>query len=635
MSRILDMHHCRPTPSLMFFTCKSQDSSGNYVKLKKKGTVTSSIQANSSEVGLGHRTDRGSLSHKVKEDDVKAFDALPHDQQAKVFISALSTIKYLHEAGAKVILMSSWSVKTNSKLLSAESVSAYLSSILKLRAIPMKSFPGYEQPTMEDSLKPSIYLLKNLSQFKEDLANNSRFSEELCSGVDIFVNDAFFQSHKVLASTVGVTSFCYTSVAGFQFEEGLIQLEKAFVTKRSPYIAMVGGGNLVEKSAAVHYLVSSCDGLVFVGNMSFQIMHALGLPVPKKLVEVGAFNEAIRIIRIANSRNIPILFPKDFWCLNDHLKKPQLVPTHCLFEGWSPVGLGPNSLEEITALLSKSKKIVWIGPVKFGLSIQDSYGTSILAKLFGKLSQGNCDVTVVGNMACKALMEETSVSSGCNVIENASIVWEFLKGRNLPGLMALDRGYPYSIDWHAIFDDPARPLLVDIGSGNGLFLFGMVRKMKDMNFLGLEMNGKLVKRCLETVRQSGLKNGYFIETNATSTFRSIVSGYPGELVLASIQCPNPDFNRPEHRWKMVQRSLIEAIRDLLSLDGKVFLQSDIEAVALRMKQQFLKYGNGKFTIDHQEEWLKENPFGVESDWEQHVLHRGLPMYRLMLSKSLR
>ncbi|KAI3748428.1 hypothetical protein L6452_11484 [Arctium lappa] len=398
---------------------------------------------------------------------------------------------------------------------------------------------------------------------------------------------------------------------------------------------MVGGGNLVEKAAAVHYLVSTSDGLIFVGNMAFQIMHALGLPVPRKLVEAGAFHEAIRIIQIANSRNIPILFPKDFWCLNDHLKKPQLVPAHCLLEGWSPVALGPNSLEEITVLLSKSKKIVWIGPVKFGCSIQDSYGTSILAKLLGKLSQGNCDVTVVGNMACKALMGESSVSSVCNVIENASIVWEFLKGRNLPGLMALDRGYPYSVDWHAIYDDPARPLLVDIGSGNGLFLFGMARKMKDMNFLGLEMNGKLVKRCLETVRQSGLKNGYFIETNATSTFRSIISDYPGELVLASIQCPNPDFNRPEHRWKMVQPSLIDAINDLLSPNGKVFLQSDIEAVALRMKQEFLKYGNGKFIIDHQEEWLEENPFGVQSDWEQHVLHRGVPMYRLMLSKSLR
>lgn len=45
------------------------------------------------------------------------------EKQDKMFISALSTIKYLHEAGAMVILMSSWSVKTNSNLLSADFVS--------------------------------------------------------------------------------------------------------------------------------------------------------------------------------------------------------------------------------------------------------------------------------------------------------------------------------------------------------------------------------------------------------------------------------------------------------------------------------------------------------------------------------
>lgn len=139
-------------------------------------------------------------------------------------------------------------------------------------------------------------------------------------------------------------------------------------------------------------------------------------------------------------------------------------------------------MEEITTLLSKSKKIVWIGPVKFGLSNQDSYGTSILAKVIGKLSQENCDVTVIGNMACKALMEESMVSSNFNIIENASVVWEFLKGRKLPGLMALDRGYPYSIDWRTIYADPDRPLFVDIGSGNGMFLFGMARKEEGYEF---------------------------------------------------------------------------------------------------------------------------------------------------------
>ncbi|KAL8210552.1 hypothetical protein R6Q57_004989 [Mikania cordata] len=537
------------------------------------------------------------------------------NQQAKLFMNSVLTIKYLHEAGAKVILASSWSVKTNSNLHSADSVSAYLSSILKLRVVSVKSFSGYKQPKMENSPAQSIFLLENLAQVKEDVANCSRFSEKLCTGVDIFINDAFYESHKVLASTVGVTSFCYASVAGFP-----CRLEE---------------GNLVEKAAAVRYLISSADGLVFVGNMAFQIMHALGLPVPRKLVEAGAFTEAFKLIQLANSKNIPILFPKDFWCLNEQFKKPELVPVHGILEGWSPVALGPNSLEEITTLLSMSKKIVWIGPVKFDSSIQDSNGTSILMKLLEDLSQRNCDVTVVGNVACKALTEESAVFSSCNIIEHASVIWEFLKGRKLPGLMALDRGYPYNIGWHAIYADPTRPLLVDIGSGNGLFLFGMARKRKDMNFLGLEMNGKLVKRCLVAIDQTGLKNGYFIETNATSTFRSIVSSYPGELVLASIQCPNPDFNKPEHRWKMVQRSLIEAIRDLLSSNGKVFLQSDIEAVALRTKQQFLKYGNGKFTIDHHEEWLMDNPFGVRSDWEQHVLRRGVQMYRLMLCKSIR
>ncbi|KAJ0087817.1 hypothetical protein Patl1_32155 [Pistacia atlantica] len=104
---------------------------------------------------------------------------------------------------------------------------------------------------------------------------------------------------------------------------------------------------------------------------------------------------------------------------------------------------------------------------------------------------------------------------------------------------------------------------------NGLFLLGMARKRKDLNFLGLEINAKLIRRCLDSVHLSGINNGYFIATNATSTFRSIVSSYPGKLILVSIQCPNPDFNRPEHRWRMLQRSLVEAVADLLGYEGKV------------------------------------------------------------------
>ncbi|KAK2974729.1 hypothetical protein RJ640_007156 [Escallonia rubra] len=544
-----------------------------------------------------------------------------NDMGASSFTSALLTIKYLHESGAKVLLVSSWSVKINSKLLVAESVAEFLSSVLQLKVVPVKSVSGYVQSKMEEIDKSNILLLlENLSQFKEERANCSKFAEQLSAGVDIFVNDVFSQCHKILASNVGVTCFCCACVAGFHFEEDLYQLKKAFRTDKKPYVAIIGGGNFLDKAAALHFLASRCDGLIFVGNMAFQVMHALGLRVPAKFVEHGALEEALWLIQFAKSRNVPILFPKDFWCRNDQLQNQlEIFPSDSILDGKAATfGL------DAKMFLLKGHKIMWTGPVKFGFTNHESCGASELAQILDKLTQSNCCITVVGNVASKAVMKESRSVSVYNVVKNAAVMWEFLKRRKLPGLMALDRAYPFEIDWHAAYTDPAQPLVVDIGSARTI---NRKRIVSVQN--GKEEKGTELSR-------------YFIATNATSSFRSVVSSYPGEIVLVSIQCPNPDFNKPEHRWRMVQKSLIEGIGDLLASDGKVFLQSDIEPVALRMKEQFIEHGKGKLAVvqDHQdtavgqEEWLKENPFGVQSDWEQHVLHRGDPICTLQGSEKL-
>ncbi|KAI5561014.1 hypothetical protein BDE02_16G084200 [Populus trichocarpa] len=578
----------------------------------------------------------------VRFDSTNLLREEEQDQSSQSVSSAVFTIKYLHEAGAKIILVSDWRKKTNSQLHDAETVADMLSSVIQHRVVTIKCDYSAVLLKMEVLKKADIFLLENLSEYKEEVANNSKFAELLSSGVDIFVNDSFSQSHKILASTVGIARFCSACIAGFHFEESLCQLKKVARTNKRPYVAIIGGGNLYDKAAALHFLVSRCDGLVFVGMMSFQIMHALGLSVPSYLVEPGAYKAALDIIQIAHDRNIPILHPMDFWCMNEHLpEKMDIFPSHHILDGWLPVDLGPRSLDELNSLLVKCKKILWIGPVKFKFSGQCADGASKLAQALNDLRQRNCDITVVGNMACQAMVMESKSVLVNDMIENASVLWEFFKGRKLPGVMALDRAYPFEIDWKSAYCNPAQPLVVDIGSGSGLFLLGMARRRKDLNFLGLEINSKLVRRCMDSVHQYGIQNGYFIVTNATTTFRSIVSSYPGELVLVSIQCPNPDFNNPEHRWRMLQRSLIKAVVDLLALDGKVFLQSDIEAVALRMKELFLKIGKGKLSLWNDQyharmnlgEWLEENPFGVMSDWEQHVIDRGDPMYRLMLSKS--
>ncbi|KAM3401894.1 hypothetical protein ACQJBY_006087 [Aegilops geniculata] len=551
----------------------------------------------------------------------------------------LSTIKYLYKAGGKVLLVTSWDPvlqSVNPVLKSTESFADYMSSLLQVKVIPVNGVPCLTSCKKEERVQNDIILFENLLNFRGENANCNDFSQKLASGAAIFVNDSFSLSHKIRASTVGITRFCYASLAGFHFEEELMQLLKINDTTRRPYIAIIGGSNFLRKAPALHLLASQCDGLFLVGKLSFQIMNGLGIPVSSCLIEKIATKEVLQLIEIAHNRNIPIYYPTDLWCLNSN-NNEQLeifdsaeLLSGLISLGWTPVDIGPSTLERISSLLSSYKKILWIGPTSFDLTEEFSVGATQLGQILNKASHNSCDTILVGGAACKAVKGMSDSSSQYTAFENESIVWEFLKGRILPGIAALDKSYPYQIPWDDVFSDTTQPLFVDIGSGNGLFLFQMARNWEGLNFLGLEMNEKLVVRCLQDVAPAGKRNLYFLSTNATSTFRSIVSSYPGQLTLVSIQCPNPDFNKEQNRWRMVRRMLVEAVADLLQVNGKIYLQSDVESVLLEMKELFISHGKGQLVVDS--DGRMENPFGVVSDWERHVLARGAPMYRTMLRK---
>ena len=121
--------------------------------------------------------------------------------------------------------------------------------------------------------------------------------------------------------------------------------------------------------------------------MSFQVMHALGVSIPCDLVDRKAINEALDIVRLAQDRNVQILYPKDFWCQKKcDPKQLQVFPSHGILDGtlffklirgcvlrhyfcsankvnpkcdfyldWVPVDLGPASLDEIGSTLTNCK----------------------------------------------------------------------------------------------------------------------------------------------------------------------------------------------------------------------------------------------------------------------------------------
>jgi phosphoglycerate kinase len=118
-------------------------------------------------------------------------------------------------------------------------MSEYLTSLLQVGVIPVNGAPDLRSVKQEEWLQNNIILFENLRNFKGEVSNCNNFSQKLASGAAIFVNDSFSLSHKILASTVGITRFCYASLAGFHFEEELMQLLKITDTTRRPYIAIV------------------------------------------------------------------------------------------------------------------------------------------------------------------------------------------------------------------------------------------------------------------------------------------------------------------------------------------------------------------------------------------------------------
>lgn len=65
--------------------------------------------------------------------------------------------------------------------------------------------------------------------------------------------------------------------------------------------------------------------------MAFQLMNALGMPVPMKLVEKRAVGEALGIIQYTKARSISVVLPKDFWCRNDNFHdRMEIFPAGCI-----------------------------------------------------------------------------------------------------------------------------------------------------------------------------------------------------------------------------------------------------------------------------------------------------------------
>ena len=320
---------------------------------------------------------------------------------------ALPTIKYLIEKGAKVILCSH-----------------------------MGKPKG--EPKKELSLAPVAARLSEMLGKEVVFADDDNVVGELASLAEIFVNDAFGTAHRAHCSTVGAGEFLEERACGYLIQKELKFLGEAVANPVRPFTAILGGSKVSDKIAVINQLLEKVDNIIIGGGMAYTFLKAQGYEIGTSLCEEDKIDYAKEMLEKAKEKGVNFYLPVDSRAANKFAADAQVVVTEDqnIPEGYMGLDIGPKSEAKFVEVVNNSKTIVWNGPMGVFEFEAFAKGTLAIAKAMADLEDAT---TVIGGGDSAAAVNQlgfgdkmTHVSTG----GGASL--EFLEGKELPGIVALD-----------------------------------------------------------------------------------------------------------------------------------------------------------------------------------------------------
>ena len=355
--------------------------------------------------------------------------------------SALPTIKYLLENGAKVILMSHMGrPKGEAKMeFTLQPVADRLAELLGQEVV-FKSVATVVDQSVVDAAaaleEGQVMLLENVRFRKEETKNEENFSKELAQLGDIFVNDAFGTAHRAHCSTAGVADYL-PAVSGFLIEKEVQFLGGAVENPERPFVAIMGGAKVGDKIPVIENLIKKVDTLIIGGGMSYTFFKAMGLQIGTSILDEPSLDLAKELMVKAADAGVDMILPVDVVCAKEFDNNSETITCDIDNIPADMMGLdmGPKSVEQVKKILAEAKTVVWNGPMGVFEMPNFAAGTIGVAEALADSSA----VTIIGGGDSAAAVEQfgyadkmTHISTG----GGASL--EFLEGKVLPGVAVLE-----------------------------------------------------------------------------------------------------------------------------------------------------------------------------------------------------
>lgn len=258
----------------------------------------------------------------------------------------------------------------------------------------------------------SFSLYENVRKFEGEENNDEEFARDLAKPFDIYVNDAFSESHRDYTSVTSVTKFL-PSYAGLLLIKEIENLERVIQMPKENKTLIIGGAKAEVKFPVVENFLDKSEHILVGGVVANIFLKASGVDIGESVVDDNFILKAKSLILDKH-----IIVPEDFVTENNMI-----------------LDIGPKTAENFFKIIKNSKLVIWNGPLGKVEVPEMSVGSKKIAEAI--VSSGAFSV-VGGGDTIAYLQKINLIGKFGYVSTGGGAMLEFLAGNTLPGLEALN-----------------------------------------------------------------------------------------------------------------------------------------------------------------------------------------------------
>ena len=290
-----------------------------------------------------------------------------------------------------------------------------------------------------------VALLENVrfepAETSKDDAARGEFASQLALFGDYYVGDGFGAVHRKHASVYDVPQRL-PHAAGDLVRAEVEVLSRLTLAPERPYVVVLGGAKPSDKLAVIANLLDRADRILIGGGMTYTFLAAQGYEVGHSLLEADKIPQVTEVMAEAERQGVGLVLPVDLVAAThfapdaDH----EVVSTKDFPADREGLDIGPATQALFAEKLADAKTVFWNGPVGVFEFPAFAVGTRAVAEAITRVN----GLTVVGGGDSAAAVRSFGLPDDAfgHISTGGGASLEYLEGRTLPGLIALDADDP-------------------------------------------------------------------------------------------------------------------------------------------------------------------------------------------------